>query len=1150
MISLITVNIFYHFSMELTNFIPSTQSSKGYYRFPALHQQTLIFTAEGDLWRLDLSSDIPYRLTTHHGMEHHAHISPDGQWVAFCGQYEGYTEVYLLPITGGIPKRITYESALYSFYVPVVRGWTPDGNILYSSGKYATLPNRQLIEINPFTREEKLIPLSQADQGCFDDEKKWLYFTRLPFQGSHTRRYKGGSIQQLWKFAEGEGEAIPLTTDYPGTSRRPMWYDGRLYFVSDRDGMMNIWSIDADGHSLTQHTFSTHWDIKHPSLSQGKMVYQKGADVYELDLSHMEERLVPIQLISDFDQKRTRWIKQPINRVSHVNISPKGDQVVFTTRGRIFVAPTKGGRWKEVTRKSGIRYESAKFLGKQGNICMLSDESGEMEIWSINNADTGESEQLSQHGAPLIRGLTPSPDGKYIAYYDKDQRLEVLNVETKEAVVVEQNHFSGIYDYRWSPDSQFIAYTSGLENTHSIIKIYHIQTQQSDTLTSERVDSYYPIWSDNGKWLYFLSDREFSPVVKSPWGPRQPEPFYHKMTKIYAIDLVGEQRFPFLEPDELYLAEQEAKEKKKKEEANKETDTAVDPKEEKKSSSKEKGLIFNTPSEVEVEEQNANGEEDRKEDSNAKEKKESKDKDPEPIVLKREGLKRRLYEVPLEGKNFYQLMVGNGFLYWTEKAFPDEEENVCYALKIEWKSTYKPTEIGKAVYPFKFSQNRKKILIKKKKEYYVIDADGKVPKWEEKKISLKNWSFQVNPQEDWRQMLRDAWRLMRDYFYDKSLHKVDWANTLERHLPLVDRVTDRYELDDLMAHMVAELSTLHTFVVGGDRRNAPERIRLAYLGAKLERDVAAEGYRIAHIYQSDPDYPDELSPLAQPHISINEGDVIRSINGIPLLEVPDPSLVLPQKEDQQVRVSVRREDGTDYEAIVYPISATEDQHLRYNEWEYTRRLQVEAADERLGYVHLRAMSGHNYTEWIRQYYPVFHRKGLIIDVRHNRGGNIDSWILGKLLRQAWAYWQPRHGAPYWNMQYAFRGHMVVLCNEETASDGEAFSEGFRRMGLGKVIGTRTWGGGIWLTSSNRLVDYGIATASEIGMYTAEGEWLVEGHGVDPDIVVDNLPHATFQGKDAQLEAAIEHLQRLLEEDPKEVPSSPPYPDKSFAVEKH
>jgi tricorn protease len=318
------------------------------------------------------------------------------------------------------------------------------------------------------------------------------------------------------------------------------------------------------------------------------------------------------------------------------------------------------------------------------------------------------------------------------------------------------------------------------------------------------------------------------------------------------------------------------------------------------------------------------------------------------------------------------------------------------------------------------------------------------------------------------------------------------------------------------------------------------------LGAVLERDTQAGGYRVKHIYKNDPDLPDQQSPLAKIGVDIAEGEVITQIDGADTLSEPDIGVLLRDKGGKQVLLGVVNPAGAKRSVIVKPITMAQESGLRYSEWEYTRRLKVdELGQGRIGYLHLRAMGPNDISQWVRDYYPVFDRQGLIIDVRHNGGGNIDSWILGKLLRKAWFYWQPRVGNPYWNMQYAFRGHLVVLVDENTGSDGEAFAEGFRRLGLGKVIGTRTWGGEIWLSSSNVLADRGIATASEIGVYSSEGQWLIEGHGVDPDIVVDNMPHGTFNGRDAQLEAAIKHLEDLIKKDPRPVPKSPNHPDKSF-----
>jgi tricorn protease len=345
---------------------------------------------------------------------------------------------------------------------------------------------------------------------------------------------------------------------------------------------------------------------------------------------------------------------------------------------------------------------------------------------------------------------------------------------------------------------------------------------------------------------------------------------------------------------------------------------------------------------------------------------------------------------------------------------------------------------------------------------------------------------------------------------------------------------------------VSELSALHIFVGGGDSRKAPDHVDIAALGALLRRDEKAGGFVVQHIYLHDADLPNLAPPLARPDSVVREGEVILSIDGEDTLGVPDERILLRGKAGRKVMLVVKARDGKTREVLVTPVRESEDQDLRYAEWEYTRRQKVDAvSDGHIGYVHLRAMGSGDIEQWAREFYPVFNRDGLIVDVRHNHGGNIDSWVLSKLLRRTWFYWQPRVGNPLGNMQYAFRGHIVVLCDQETASDGEAFAEGFRRLGLGKVIGMRTWGGEIWLSANNRLADKGIATAAEMGVYGPEGKWLIEGHGVDPDIVVDDLPAATFAGSDAQLAAAVKYLQEEIKNDPRPVPKAPAYPNKAF-----
>lgn len=1113
-ISLAAVVILAAFTLP-ANLAAAAPGPQGYYRMPALRGDTVVFVSEGDLWKVPLAGGAARRLTSHSGDESSPAISPDGGTVAFTAQYEGPTEVYTMPLTGGLPSRLTHEGG-------AVVGWTPDGRVIFTTTVYSTLPNPQLMTVDPATGAAGMIPLAQASDGVYDESGRTLFFTRLAFQGSQTKRYKGGTAQNLWRFAEGDSEARPLTGDYAGTSRRAMWWQGRVYFASDRDGCMNLWSMTPDGGDLRQHTRHSGMDVLGPSMDAGKIVYQLGADLRVLDVASGKDEGIEITLDSDFDQTRERWVRKPLEYMTSARVSPDGDRVALTARGRVFVAPHRQGRLVEADRQEGVRYRDARFMPDGKTLLAMSDESGEVEFWTLPANGVGEAQQITRDGDVLRWEGVPSPDGRWVAHHDKNQRLWLLNMETKENRKIDESPVENVGDIRWSPDSGWIAYAIPGENLYRRVKLYRVADGTTAFATTDRYDSYSPAWSPDGKWLYFLSDRNLVSVVQSVWGPLQPEPFFDKTTKVYQLALTAGERSPFAPKDELHPADKDkSKDKDKgKDKDKKEPGKSDDDKAEGGASDK-----------ADEEKKGADGGEGKK------------DKKVE-VVIDLDGLEARLIEAPVPPGNYGGLAVNDKALFWLSSDSGDRK-TALQAATITNENFEVKTVLGD-LKSYEMTADGKKLLVHKGDTLAIVDANAGPADLDKKNVDLSAWTLSVTPREEWRQMFTEAWRLERDYFYDPAMHGVDWKAILDKYRPLVDRVATRAELSDLIAQMVSELSALHIFVRGGDVRSGDDNIRPASLGAVLERDEAAGGYRVKHIYRADPDEPAKLSPLMKPGVDVKEGEVIEAINGDSTLKEA-PSLLLRNKAGQQVLLRVKAEDGTSRDVIAVPMSPDAASNLRYDEWTYTRRKLVdEWSGGKIGYVHLRAMGGDNIAEWARSYYPVFQRQGLIVDVRHNRGGNIDSWILSRLMRKAWFYWSQRVGqSPTWNMQYAFRGPMVALCNERTASDGEAFAEGFRRLGLGKVIGTRTWGGEVWLSANNFLVDRGIATAAESGVYGPEGEWLIEGHGVEPDIIVDNLPHATFKGEDAQLRAAVDQLLKEIAEKKLDQPAIPKYPDKSY-----
>jgi tricorn protease len=1010
---------------------------RGYYRSPAIHGDTIIFTSEGDLWSVSAQGGAARRLTSNTGSEVMATISPDGQTVAFLAEYEGPREVYTMPVNGGLPQRRTWDGNTSP------EGWTPDGRLMLRAKRYSTLPDPKLVLLDSQGNRE-IVPLSSASEGAYSSDGHTLFFTRWDWQGSSTKRYQGGTAENIWRF-DGNTEAAPLTADWAGTSHNPMYWNGRVYFLSDRNGVMNVYSMDEQGHGVKQESRQRLFDIESASLSDGRVVYACGGDLWLLDLKTGQEAVVPVSLVSDFDQLREHWVKKPLDYVTAVHIAPDGGSALFTARGEVFSLPARSGRVVKIAGDSAVRYREARYMPDGKNVVVISTESGETEFWKYPANGAGSHEQWTHDSKVQRWEGVPSPDGRWLANRDKDQQLWIYDIKTKQNKRIAQSMAGDFADLSWSADSRWLAYVETATNQYQQIKVLNIDSGAIQVITSDRYNSVNPVWSSDGKWLYFLSDRTLKTTVNEPWGPRQPEPHFDRPVKVYELSLLPGLRSPFSPADELHPDPPPKKDDEKTSDSK--TDEA----------------------------KNAAG--DNKSSAAQKPSAEKKDeKKPVEVKIDFSDMASRLREVPAPAGNYDRLQATDKRLCWLNASDEAEPKLALQCLDVANKGDEVETVIAD-VKSYEISLDRKKLLDSDVKAAVVADPKT-LPK---AALNLSQWTFSTNPRAEFRGIFLDAWRMQRDYFYDRNMQGVDWVAMRERYLPLVDRVADRDELNAVIAQMVSELSALHTFVQGGDARKPSDQIDLAALGAQLRRDEKAGGYVVEHVYLHDPDLPDHAPPLARPESVVREGEVIVSIDGENLLGVSDERALLRGKAGMQVLLRVKSVSGETRDVVVTPIKAKDEENLRYAEWEYSRRLKVESASNgQIGYVHLRAMGADDIDQWAREYYPVYNRQGLIIDVRHNHGGNIDSWLLGKLLRQAWFYWQPRVGNPDWNMQYAFRGHIVVLCDQETASDGEAFTAGFQHFSMGKVIGIRTWGGEIWLSFDNAQADGGIASAAELG----------------------------------------------------------------------
>ncbi|MFK8057622.1 MAG: S41 family peptidase [Saprospiraceae bacterium] len=1033
--------------------------SPGYYRQPTLHDQTVVFSSEGDLWVIPLSGGEARRLTSHAGEEVWPVLSPDGKTVAFTAEYQGSADLYVMPVRGGAPKRVSHIGAR-----PVA--WTPDGEIVARTRSRSGLPQWRLVKIRPADQRITEIELAEAAEAAYTADGT-IIFARLPRQGSNSRWYKGGTAPKLWSFNAGDAEAKPLTTDYPGSSRQPtVLTDGRLYFLSDRQDAMNVWSMMPDGTDLKRHTEYLDLDIQELTGHGQQLVYRMGADLYRLDVTGGQPEMITVSLRSDSEQSLIEYETEPLKKLSDAAISHKGDAVALVSRGELFVAPKRSGRLVHLDANSGVRYREVAFGKDSSIVYALSDASGELEWWRIPVDGTAPATKITTGPAMLRQGGLTSPDGKLLAQSDYEDNTWIVNLSTGTSTKIDDK--TG-WTKAWSPDSRYLVYSKSNSDTRASLFVYDTKSEQSTQITSDAFNDSRPAFSEKGDWLFFVSSRHWNSDVNSPWGERAPMPHFSKTEGIFALPLRENKRYPFT-PDNELLAK-----------AKKDTSKATDP--------------------------------------------------------MRFDLLNQLRELPMEPSDYGNFLVGKTRLFFVQK-------NELFGL--DMKPDAEPVSITSDVSEVSLSGDQSSLLVRKNQKggggLYILGADaGKETDLKKAGLELGNWRFAVNKRAEWNQIYMDMWRLHRDYFWDPNMHGVDWTAMRKKYEPLLPRVGSRNELNDLQGQLVSELSLLHSNARGGDVRQPDPNIEVGQLGAVFVKEAA--GFRVAKRFEGHPDQPNTWSPLQHPDVRVEEGDLIIAINGRKATDIPQLEAMLIDQIDKHILLEVRNAKGVERSVLAKAISPRENYMLRYEDWERERVTKVDKLSMgELGYLHVQVMGKNDIGRFTRDFYSQLGKKGMIIDVRHNFGGNIDSWILTALMRKAWSYFTPRsNDESFPNMQESFNGPLVVLTDHWTASDGEAFADGFTRLGLGQTIGTRTWGGEVWLSSGNRQVDGGIARASELGVYGNDRKWLIEGWGFVPAQEVDNLPHATYKGSDAQLEAAVKYLQIELKKNPVVKPAPPAYP---------
>ncbi len=1064
-------------------------SEEGFYQYPSARGDVLIFASEGDLWRSARNGGTAVRLTSHEETETDAAISPDGTLVAFTASYDSARDVYVMPTAGGVPTRLTFQGGGLRTV-----GWTPDGKVIFSSRLSGGGQAEILYTVDPAGSNPQPIPLWRATDATYGENGQTLFFSRGGLAiGSNDNSvlYRGGNMAQLWSWTGGSSaEAVQMLPDFGAPIRMPMAYGGRVYFISDKDGSDAVWSVAENGSGVVRHSQGLDFPVLQASMDGGDIFLQNGADIHVFSTGSNTLSTLSINIITDREQTRERALKDPINQLQSARISPSGESVSITARGRVALGAPKQLRRVEYAVPMDARAREA-VTGPDGKwTYMLLDQGLRGDVFRVSADGIGQAEAVTKGYDTRIWSMIVAPDGKTLVLNDKNARLQKVDIATGRVTLLAQNATGNDMPFHYlsfSPDGKHITYIepSGtyLENVYDIY-VQNVETGQRVKASSSKYHDYAPAFSHDGAWLYFISDRNFTPSPGHPWGDRHMGVDFPETGELHALKLDPEAEFSFTEANEL----------------------------------------SRPSSEDEGEEANGEGGKDSgDEGSDDDEKDESKAAN---VVLT--GLAERLYKLPTKAGVSGFLLASKGHLYTMQ------DDNVV-SIAID-KSDPEVEVFAKGALGMQLSHDRETALVvmgpQQSPKLALVPAAAKMPeKMDQHVVRLDDWRLIIDPAAEWRQIFIDQWRLQRDFLYDPSLRGVDWDAVRAMHEPLVERIGHRAELNTILGQMAAQLGILHSQVRSGDLPEDTENSEVAFLGAKYT--PVSGGLRIDRIYASEADLVALRPPLRRPDVDAQVGDIITRVDGVPTTSLADLRQALASKAGQQVRLDLMRR-SKNISTIVEPINLRGEYNANYMDFvEAKRKATAKLSGDQIGYLHLRAMGPSDIASFARDYFPQLRKDGLIIDLRNNDGGSIDSILMSMLQRRAWAFWADPtgKGTATTNMHNAYRGHIAVLIDEKTYSDGETFAAGIKALGLGPLIGTRTSGAGIWLTNRSRVSDEGGARIAETPQYFADGSLLIEGRGVSPDYEVENSPLATYRGEDAQLQAAVALLRQKIAEEP-------------------
>jgi tricorn protease len=1053
-------------------------------RFPAIYGDQVVFSYAGDLYTVSSEGGYAGKLTNHKGYEAFPRFSHDGKHIAFTGEYDGNREAYLIPKEGGIPKRLTYTPTLGRDDISdrmgpnnIVMGWKHDNtHVVFRS---------RTREWNSFNGQLYLAPLKvglpeqlPVPRGGFcsfsPDDKKFAY-NRIFREFRTWKRYRGGMADDIWIY-DLEQKKVTNITDHPAQDIIPMWSRGKIYFLSDRgeNMRMNLYVYSTETENTRRLTNFADFDIKFPSLGPKAIVFECGGYIYRFDLDKEQAEKLTVFIADDKPLSREKLINVS-DMITNYEISPDGNRALFGARGEVFTVPKKYGNTRNLTETSGVHERNSKWSPDGKWIAFISDQSGEDEIYITPQDGSGEARQITTGADTYKYQIYWSPNSKKIMWADKKLRVQYVDIESKEIIQVAQGDIWEIRDYVWSPDSQWIAYARPEAKSMMKVYLYSLENKETFEVTDGWYSSYSPSFDSKGRYLFFVSDRDFNPIYsRTEWNHA-----YLSMARIYLVTLTKEIESPFKpQSDEVSIDEEAEKEEKEKESDKKIT-----------------------------------------------------------VKVDTEGLKDRIVSLPVSVADYNAITSVGDSLYYMKRSGLDRKTSlVLFDL-----NKRKETVLGQ-INGYEISHDKKKMLVSQNKTYAIIDLP-KVKLDIKEKLELSHMETKVDYKKEWEQIFNESWRQMKYFFYAPNMHGVDWDAMRKQYEPLAQAVAHRADLTYVIGEMIGELNVGHTYVGGGDFPK-PKKIDMGMLGAQFEKDKNSGYFRIKKILKGENWRDSVRSPLTAMGVEVKEGDFILGINGKSTEEIENLYQSLVNTAGKQVTLNVNDKpvEKDSREVVMVPIK---DEHsLYYYTWVQENIEKVnKATDGKVGYIHVPNMGPQGLNEFVKHFYPQLRKKALIMDVRSNGGGNVSPMLIERLRREIAMVSMSRNTIPSPDPEAVMMGPKVCLMDEFSASDGDIFPYRFKKHGLGKLIGKRTWGGVIGIRGSLPLLDGGSLMKPEFAIYSLKGEWIIEGRGVEPDIYVDNDPVKEFAGIDQQLQKAIEVVLGELEKTEVGLPDIPEYPDK-------